>query len=150
MSDGPDGPPGAAPPDGDRRHTHSHGLDGVAIRDADLEPQRGIRYVAWLFKAIAILLVLVTAAEVIIALTSPLPGGTGSLLGEAVRMLAFAGLLWGAADLALMLIQSHYDLRATRILLARQNALLARIAGEGEHPTEGERTKQVQLHREAQ
>jgi hypothetical protein len=140
-----------SPSSGDRRHTHSHGLEGIAVRDADLEPQRGIRYVARLFKGIAILLVLVTAAELILALTSPVPGGAGTLLGEAVRMLAFAGLLWGAADLALMLIQSHYDLRATRILLARQNTLLARLAGDGsEHAGEDERPETVQLHREAQ
>lgn len=56
------------------------------------------------------------------------------LLGESVRLLAFAGLLWGAADLALMLIQSHYDLRATRILLARQNALMERVTGVRKEP----------------
>lgn len=148
-----DGVHGAVPPGGDRRHTHGQGLDGVSVRDADLEPQRGIRYVAWLFKAIAALLVAVMVVELSVALSDPLPGSTGTLLGESVRLLAFAGLLWGAADLALMLIQSHYDLRATRILLARQNALLARLTGadavENETPAAEPRQK-VHLHRGAQ
>lgn len=141
------------PPTGDRRHTHSRGLDGVAIRDADLEPKRGIRYVAWLFKSIAGLMVVVMVAELTVALSDPMTGGAGTLLGESVRLLAFAGLLWGAADLALMLIQSHYDLRATRILLARQNALLARLAGTdagGDDEAGHEGQQPVQLHREAQ
>jgi hypothetical protein len=63
-----------------------------------------------------------------VALSGPGVITGASLVGEAVRMLAFAGLLWGAADLALMLVHSHYDLRATRILLMRQGALLERVA----------------------
>jgi hypothetical protein len=142
---------GAVPPGGDRRHTHGHGLEGVEVRDADLEPQRGIRYVAWLFKGIAILLVIVMAIELFVALADPIPGATATLLGEAVRLLAFAGLLWGGADLALMLIKSHYDLRAARILLARQNTLLARLSNAAEPHDEPQstETRQVQLHREA-
>jgi hypothetical protein len=142
---------GGVPPGGERRHTRGHGLDGVSVRDADLEPKRGIRYVAWLFKGIAILLLVVMVVELSVALGDPLPGATGTLLGEAVRLVAFAGLLWGAADLALMLIQSHYDLRATRILLARQNALLARLTGAAEgEPAGVDDRHAVKLHREAQ
>ena len=39
-----------------------------------------------------------------------------TLLAEASRLIVLAGLLWGAGDLALMLIESNHDLRATRIL----------------------------------
>jgi hypothetical protein len=123
-----------APAVGDRRHTHGGSLEGLNVRDADLEPKRGIRYVAWLFKTIAVLLLAVMLTELGLALTDSESAGAGMLLGESVRLLAFAGLLWGAADLALMLIQSHYDLRATRILLARQNALMERVAGAREEP----------------
>lgn len=152
MVDVDDDARGAVPPGGDRRHTHGHGLDGVAVRDADLEPQRGIRYVAWLFKGIAVLLVIVTAIELFVALSDPIPGAAATLLGESVRLLAFAGLLWGGADLALMLIKSHYDLRAARILLARQNTLLARLSNTAEPHDEPQttETRQVHLHREAQ
>lgn len=135
---------------GDRRHARSGGLDGFAVRDADLEPKRGIRYVAWLFKTIAVLLLAVMVTELALALTDPASAGAGMLLGESVRLLAFAGLLWGAADLALMLIQSHYDLRASRILLARQNALMERMAGAREEPpaTATGTEPAMHLHRE--
>lgn len=116
---------------GERRHANSAGPSGLPIRNDDVEPQRGIRYVAWLFKSIAGLLVIVLIVELWLALSDPAGFMTGALLGEAVRMIAFAGLLWGGADLALMLIHSHYDLRASRILLMRQTTLLERIAARG-------------------
>lgn len=139
----------------DRRHTRGGSLEGLTVRDADLEPQRGIRYVAWLFKTIAVLLVVVMVTELGLALTDPASAGAGMLLGESVRLLALAGLLWGAADLALMLIQSHYDLRAARILLARQNALMERVTAAREEPDRSEasdttagKEPAMQLHRE--
>ena len=98
------------------------------MRSNDIEPLRGIHYVAWLFKGIAVLLLGVTLLELGVALSGPGVITGASLIGEAVRMLAFAGLLWGVADLALVLVHSHYDLRATRILLMRQGALLERVA----------------------
>lgn len=149
MPDTDDHTRAATPAVGDRRHTRGGSLDGLTVRDADLEPKRGIRYVAWLFKTIAVLLLAVMVTELGIALTDPASAGAGMLLGESVRLLAFAGLLWGAADLALMLIQSHYDLRATRILLARQNALMERVAGAQEEPaTETGKEPAMHLHRE--
>jgi hypothetical protein len=36
-------------------------------------------------------------------------------------------MLWGAADLALMLIESNHDLRATRILVGRLNGRVQRL-----------------------
>lgn len=139
----------AAPAVGDRRHARGGSLDGLTVRDADLEPKRGIRYVAWLFKTISVLLLAVMVTELAIALTDPASAGAGMLLGESVRLLALAGLLWGAADLALMLIQSHYDLRATRILLARQNALMERVAGAQEEPAQATgKEPAMHLHRE--
>lgn len=138
-----------APAVGDRRHTRGGSLEGLTVRDADLEPKRGIRYVAWLFKTIAVLLLAVMVTELTLALSDPASAGAGMLLGESVRLVAFAGLLWGAADLALMLIQSHYDLRATRILLARQNALMERVAGPREEPAPSSgKEPAVHLHRE--
>ena len=114
----------------ERRHSSP---DLLPVRGADLEPQRGIRYVARLFKTIAILLVLVMIFEVALAAGEPTSPSIGVIVGEAVRLLAFAALLWGGADLAIMLIKSHHDLRATRILLTRQTHMLERLAS-GEYP----------------
>jgi hypothetical protein len=118
------------PAGSDRRHASP---DMLPVRGADLEPQRGIRYVARLFKTIAVLLVVVMVFELALAAGEQLGPSIGVILGEAVRLLAFAALLWGGADLAVMLIKSHHDLRATRILLTRQTHMLERLAS-GEFP----------------
>jgi len=102
------------------------------VREDDLEPHAGLRYVARLFKVLALLLVLLLIAEVIIGVTQQGNQAIGTLLIEATRLIVFAGFLWGIADIALMLIESNHDLRATRILVGRINALLSR--GEGSVP----------------
>jgi hypothetical protein len=94
------------------------------VREDDLEPHAGLRYVARLFKVLAILLILLLIAEVIIGFTQEGGAAMGTLLIEATRLIVFAGLLWGIADIALMLIESNHDLRATRILVGRINSTL--------------------------
>ena len=94
------------------------------VREDDLEPHAGLRYVARLFKVLAILLILLLIAEVIIGFTQEGGAAIGTLLIEATRLIVFAGLLWGIADIALMLIESNHDLRATRILVGRINSNL--------------------------
>ncbi|MFL5385957.1 MAG: hypothetical protein ACJ8GN_25860, partial [Longimicrobiaceae bacterium] len=58
-----------------------------------------------------------------------------TLLVEATRIIVFAALLWAAGDMALMLIESNHDLRATRILVGRLNGKVARLeAGAAPRP----------------
>lgn len=92
------------------------------VRDEDLEPHAGLRYIARLFKILALLLMVMLVAEVIIGLQQEGTAAIGTLLIEATRLIVFAGFLWGSGDIALMLIESNHDLRATRILLGRLNA----------------------------
>ncbi|MCR4338959.1 MAG: hypothetical protein NUW01_03625 [Gemmatimonadaceae bacterium] len=101
----------------------------LPMRHEDWEPMRGIRLVAILLKAVAVILVLVMLAQIYLTLTDPsgMPVTPGTIMGEAVRLLAFAALLWGGADLALMLTRTHHETRAMRILLQRQNNLLSKI-----------------------
>jgi hypothetical protein len=94
------------------------------VRDDDLEPHAGLRYVARLFKVLAILLMLLLVAEIIIGFSQQGGAAVGTLLIEATRLIVFAGFLWGIADIALMLIESNHDLRATRIIVGRINAKL--------------------------
>lgn len=91
------------------------------VREDDLEPHGGLRYVARLFKVLAILLVLLTIAEIVIGLSQQGGAAVGTLLVESTRTIVFAGLLWGIGDICLMLIESNHDLRATRILVGRIN-----------------------------
>ena len=94
------------------------------VREDDLEPHAGLRYVARLFKVLAILLILLLIAELIIGFSQQGSAAIGTLLIEATRLIVFAGFLWGIGDMALMLIESNHDLRATRILVGRINGEL--------------------------
>ena len=99
----------------------------MMVRDEDLEPHAGLRYIARLFKLLSILLLLLLVGEIVINLWRQGSDAIPLLLVEATRLIVFAGLLWGAADLALMLIESNHDLRATRILVGRLNGRLQRL-----------------------
>lgn len=111
----------------EQRRSPDNQLQGeptARVREEDLEPHAGLRYVAKLFKVLAILLVLLLIAEVVIGFQQQGGAAIGTLLIEATRLIVFAGFLWGVADIALMLIESNHDLRATRILAGRINSKL--------------------------
>src|SRR5690606_30492376 len=104
------------------------GPPGARVRDDDLEPHEGLRYIAKLFKALALLLIFMLIAEMILGLPQDGTAALGVLLIEATRLIVFAGFLWAGGDLAVMLIESNHDLRASRILLGRLNGRLERMA----------------------
>jgi len=113
----------------ERRKRAEAKVDKLPMRDEDWDPMRGIRIVAILLKSVSVILVIVMFAQIYFTLTDPsgMPVTPGTIMGEAVRLLAFAAFLWGGADLALMLTRSHHETRATRILMQRQNNLLGKI-----------------------
>lgn len=106
------------------------------VRDQDLEPFAALRYIARLFKVLAALLLFLLAAEIVLGV---MQAGTAALTGlliEATRLLVFAGILWGGGDMALMLIETNHDLRATRILVGRLHGQVDRLlASRGEPPS---------------
>ena len=111
----------AAVPDEGRRHaTPPHTITGV--READLEPYIGLRYLSKLFKLMALVLILLLIAESVTGFMQQGTSAIPTLLAEASRLVVFAGLLWGAGDLAILLIDVGHDVRATRVLLGRQLA----------------------------
>lgn len=99
-------------------------IEGVPVREDDIEPVKAIRAIAWLFRGMAIVLLVLMVLQVFFAVTSTVPLSVGVVTAEAVRLIIFGGLLWGAGDLAVLFVKSHYDLRATRILTARIEYLL--------------------------
>jgi hypothetical protein len=99
----------------------------ATVREEDLEPHEGLRYIARLFKVLAVFLVILLIGEVVIGLVQVGAEAIPTLLVEATRLIVFAAFLWGAGDLALMLIESNHDLRASRILLGRVNGKLQRL-----------------------
>ena len=97
------------------------------VRDEDLEPFAALRYIARLFKLLALLLLFLLAAEVVLGLVQVGAAALANLLIEATRLLVLAGFLWGIGDMALMLIETNHDLRATRILVGRLHNQLERL-----------------------
>jgi hypothetical protein len=96
----------------------------MQVREEDLEPHGGLRYIARLFKMLSILLLVLLIAEIVIGFATQGVAAVPTLLVEATRLIVFAAFLWAAADLALMFIESNHDLRATRILVGRLNGTM--------------------------
>jgi len=89
------------------------------VRATDVEPYLGLGYLSKLFRLIAIFLILLLLLEVGSGLYQQGREALATLLTEASRLVVLAGLLWGAGDLATLLIDMGHDVRAARILLTR-------------------------------
>src|SRR3982751_3212395 len=98
------------------------------IRQSDLEPYVGLRYLSKLFKLMGVILGLLLVAEVVTGVVAQGSAAIPTLLGEASRLIVLAGLLWGVGDLAILLIDVGHDVRAARILLARQTHAVTPVA----------------------
>ena len=108
-----------AAPAGPRRPTPEAMLQ---VRASDIEPYTGLRYLSKLFRVMAIVLVLLLAAEVVTGLISQGSAALPTLLAEASKLIVSAALLWASGDLAILLIDVGHDVRAARLLLGRQAA----------------------------
>lgn len=113
--------------------------DDARVRDEDLEPFSALRYIARLFKFLAVLLILLLIAEVTLGLMAAGTAALAGLLVDATRLLVFAAFLWAGGDIALMLVETNHDLRATRILVGRLNHEVERLANALESRSEGDR-----------
>ena len=111
-----------APPETEQRAPGE--ATGEGVRAADLEPYITLRYIARLFKVLAVLILLMLAGEVITGLLIDGSAALLTLIGEATRLLVMAGLLWAGGDLTLLIIDAGHDLRVARILLGRINTQL--------------------------
>ena len=132
--------PGAARAAGaDDHHRRPAGTPGggeaiAGVRASDIEPYIGLRYLSKLFRLMAVILLLVLVAEVVAGFLRQGTAAIATLLGEVSRLVVLAGLLWGAGDLAILLIDVGHDVRASRILLGRQVAHQMVEMGHGERP----------------
>lgn len=94
------------------------------VRTEDLEPYVALRYIARLFKALAIVLLIILIGEVVTGLITSGTAAFLTLLGEVTRLLVLIGLLWAGGDITILLIDAGHDLRVSRILLGRINAVM--------------------------
>lgn len=105
---------GAAPiREGDKRAHEEE------VRNDDLEPYVTLRYIARLFKVLAVLMAVMLIGEVVTGLMTEGQAALLTLLGEATRLLVLAGLMWGGGDITMLMIDAGHDLRVVRILLGR-------------------------------
>ncbi|MGH7481637.1 MAG: hypothetical protein ACRELV_05735 [Longimicrobiales bacterium] len=91
----------------------------ASVRETDLEPYTALRWVGTIFKAAAIFLLVAIAGEMVAGLRMEGAAALPILLGELARTLVIAVVLWGAGDVARLLIDIGHDIRAQRIMLAR-------------------------------
>ena len=88
-----------------------------------LEPHASLRYVGKLFKALAICLFVLLIAEIGIGISQDGIDALPLLLLEVAQLVLFTGLMWGAGDLAYIVIETNHDVRASRVLLWQLNVL---------------------------
>ena len=122
-----------APPETENR-VPVEGAEGV--RAADLEPYITLRYIARLFKVLAVLILLMLIGEIVTGLLVDGSAALLTLIGEGTRLLVMAGLLWAGGDLALLLIDAGHDVRVVRILLGRINAQMHAVGPPNQAPRE--------------
>jgi hypothetical protein len=122
-----------APPEAENRQGER--AEG-GVRGTDLEPYITLRYIARLFKVLAVLILIMLLGEVVTGLLIDGTGALVTLIGEGTRLLVMAGMLWAGGDLALLLIDAGHDLRVARILLGRINTQLHDTGGTPQPRTE--------------
>ena len=104
-------------------------LAGVEVRDEDLEPQPGLHFVKSVFRISAVVILLLALWQFVDWWMDRPPGNIGLavLVSDSIRLIVVAALVWAASNLADLVIKSHYDIRAGRILLARQTHMMHQI-----------------------
>ena len=94
------------------------------VRGEDLEPYVTLRYIALLFKVLAVLVLVMMIGEVALGLMRDGTHALTMLVGEASQLLVIGCVLWAAGDIAVLLVDAGHDLRVARILLGRINSAL--------------------------
>lgn len=104
-------------------------LAGVDVREEDVDSSTGLDIVGVVVRIAAVIILCLAAWEVYDWLRDPPPGGAGTsvIIGDTVRLVVTAALLYAAANLADVIVKASHELRASRILLARQTYLMRQM-----------------------
>lgn len=115
-------------------------LAGVEVRQEDLEQPAGLHAAAVVVRVSSIVVFVLALAQFVAWWLDRPPGGAGLglLVGDTIRLIVLSALLWAASQLIELLVKSHYDIRAGRILLARQTYMLRQIGLASGHLREEE------------
>lgn len=88
-----------------------------------LEPHESLKYVAKLFKGLAVAVTLLILAEVVLGVSQDGLQALPILLLEVAQLVIFAGLLWGGGDIAYLIVETNHDVRASRVHLWQLNMM---------------------------
>lgn len=104
-------------------------LAGVEVRDEDLEPQTGLNIVGHVFRVSAVVILLLALWQFVDWWMNRPPGDVGLtvLVSDTIRLIVVSALLWAASNLADLIVKSHWDIRAGRILIARQTYMMQQM-----------------------
>lgn len=104
-------------------------LAGVEVRDADLAPQPGLHFISMVIRVSSVVILLLALWQFADWWLNRPPGDVGLaiLVSDTIRLIVVAALLWAASNLAHLIVLSHYDLRASRILIARQTYMMEKM-----------------------
>ncbi|HEX8363355.1 MAG TPA: hypothetical protein VF613_24760 [Longimicrobium sp.] len=129
------GPPAAtAQSEEDARIARERTTPG-SVRVEDTEPYVGLQYIARLFKIVSALVIIAMLLEIVLGVAADGMNALLVLLAEVVRAGVLAAILWGSADVVLLLIDLGHDVRASRVLLGR-------ISARGEQQYGGQRKRE--------
>lgn len=116
---------GAAPPPVGETETERIARERAtpgSVRAEDTEPYVGLQYIARLFKIVSFLVLIALGLEILLGVASDGLRAILPLFAEIVQGGVLAAILWGAADVVLLLIDLGHDVRASRVLLGRVSA----------------------------
>ncbi|MEX2284919.1 MAG: hypothetical protein WEE89_20700 [Gemmatimonadota bacterium] len=104
-------------------------IAGVEVREADLQPQHGLHLSSIVIRICSVITFLLALWQFVAWWLDPPAGGVGVgvLVGDTVRLVVLAALLWAVSALADLMVKTHYDVRAGRVLLARQTHILQQM-----------------------
>ncbi|HEX8432494.1 MAG TPA: hypothetical protein VF625_14485 [Longimicrobium sp.] len=105
-----------------------------SIRAEDTEPYVGLQYIARLFKIVSFLVLIALGLEILLGVWSDGAQALLPLFAEIVQGGVLAAILWGAADVVLLMIDLGHDVRAARVLLGRISTRGEQTYTPGESP----------------
>jgi hypothetical protein len=114
--------PGTKP----ERRTTRPTLAGIEVREDDVDPATTLHVAGKVFRVAAVIILLLATWQAYDWFSDPPMGGAGLsvIIGDTIRLVVVAVLLYGAADLADLIFKNFEENRAARILLARQTYLM--------------------------
>ncbi len=120
------------------------------VRQTDIEPYTGLKWVSRLFKAASIFLFVALLGELIAGLRYDGMRSLPVLLGEAARTFVVAVVLWAGGDLVRLFVHLGHDIRAERVLLARLVSRTPPVEHEAGAESAAERERAASINQEAE